>query len=64
MTRQDSAMFNWSWTEVSILGSQVLGRASIMESCAVHDLHRDVHLNNDVQGNNRYKECDLVSRFE
>ena len=35
-----------------------------MESCAVHDLQRDVHLNDDVQGDNRYKECDLGSRFE
>ena len=34
MTGQSSAMFGWSWTEVSVLGSQVFGRA-LMESCAV-----------------------------
>ena len=32
MAGQSSAMFGWSWTEVSVLGSQVFGRA-LMESC-------------------------------
>ena len=32
MAGQTSAMFGWSWTEVSVLGSQVFGHAS-MESC-------------------------------
>ena len=32
MAGQSSAMFGWSWTEVSVLGSQVLGQA-LMESC-------------------------------
>ena len=34
MAGQSSAMFGWSWTEVSVLCSQVFGRA-LMESCAV-----------------------------
>ena len=32
MARQSFALFGWSWTGVSVLGSQVFGRAS-MESC-------------------------------
>ena len=32
MAGQSSAMFGWSWTEVSVLGSQVFGQAS-MENC-------------------------------
>ena len=32
MVGQSSAMFGWSWTEVSVLGSQVFGQA-LMESC-------------------------------
>ena len=32
MAGQSSAVFGWSWTEVSVLGSQVFGRVS-MESC-------------------------------
>ena len=32
MAGQSSAMFGWSWTEVSVLGSQVFGQA-LMESC-------------------------------
>ena len=32
MAGQSSAMFGWSWTEASVLGSQVFGRA-LMESC-------------------------------
>ena len=31
MAGQSFAMFGWSWTEVSVLGSQVFGRA-LMES--------------------------------
>ena len=31
MAGQSSAMFGWSWTEVSVLGSQVFGQA-LMES--------------------------------
>ena len=27
-----AVMFSWSWTEVSVLGSQVFGQA-LMESC-------------------------------
>ena len=34
MAGQSSAMFGWNWTEVSVLGSQVFGQAS-MESCDV-----------------------------
>ena len=32
MAGQSSAVFGWSWTEVSVLGSQVFGQA-LMESC-------------------------------
>ena len=32
MAGQSSAMFGWSWTEVSVLGSQVFTQ-SLMESC-------------------------------
>ena len=32
MAGQSSAMFGWSWTEASVLGSQVFGRA-LMVSC-------------------------------
>ena len=32
MARHSSAMFGWSWTAVSVLDSQVLGKA-LMESC-------------------------------
>ena len=32
MPRHSSAMFGWSWTEVSVLGSQVFGQA-LMEGC-------------------------------
>ena len=32
MAKQSSVMFGRSWTEVSVLGSQVFGQAS-MESC-------------------------------
>ena len=32
MAGQSYAMFGWSWTEVSVLGSQVVGQA-LMESC-------------------------------
>ena len=35
MAGQSSAMFVWSWTEVSVLGSQVYGRG-LMESCVAH----------------------------
>ena len=34
MAGQGSAMFPWSWTEVSVLGSQVFGQ-SLMESCVL-----------------------------
>ena len=34
MAGQSFAMFGWSWTEASVLGSQVFGRA-LMESCAM-----------------------------
>ena len=34
MAGQSSAMFGWSWTEASVYGSQVFGRA-LMESCEV-----------------------------
>ena len=34
MAGQSSAMFGWSWTEVSVLGSQVFGQA-LMESCGM-----------------------------
>ena len=34
MAGQSSAMFGWSWTEVSVLGSQVSGQA-LMESSGV-----------------------------
>ena len=34
MAEQSSAMFGWSWTEVSVLGSQVFGQAR-MESCEI-----------------------------
>ena len=33
MAAQSSAMFGWSWIEVSVLGSQVFGQA-LTESCA------------------------------
>ena len=32
MAGHSSGMFGWSWTEVSVLGSQVFGQAS-MEGC-------------------------------
>ena len=32
MAGQSFAMFGWSWTEVSVLGSQLFGQA-FMESC-------------------------------
>ena len=32
MAGQSSAVFSWSWTEVNVLGSQVVGKA-FMESC-------------------------------
>ena len=32
MAGQSSAMFGWNWTEVSVLGSHVFGRA-LMEIC-------------------------------
>ena len=32
MAGQSSAMFGWSWTEVSVLGSRVFGQA-LLESC-------------------------------
>ena len=35
MAGQSSAMFGWSWTEVSVLGSQVFGQA-LMESCGLN----------------------------
>ena len=38
MAGQSSAMFGWSWTKVSVLFSQILGRA-LMESCAGPLLH-------------------------
>ena len=34
MAGQSSAMFGWSWTDVSVLGSQVFGQA-LMDSCAL-----------------------------
>ena len=34
MAGQSSAMIGWSWTDVSVLGSQVFGQA-LMDSCAV-----------------------------
>ena len=37
MAGQSSAMFGWSWTEVSVLGSQVFGQA-LMESCEVQNI--------------------------
>ena len=33
MTGNSPVMFEWSWTEVSVSGSQVFGQAS-MEGCA------------------------------
>ena len=35
MAGQSSALFGWSWTEVSVLGSQVF-RCGLMESCDIH----------------------------
>ena len=32
MAGHNYAMFGWSWTEASVLGSQVFGRA-LMKSC-------------------------------
>ena len=32
MAGQSSAMIGWSWTDVSVLGSQVFGQA-LMDSC-------------------------------
>ena len=40
MAEQSSAMFGLSWTEVSVLGSQVFGQA-LIESC---DTVRDMKL--------------------
>ena len=37
MAGHDWDMFGWSWIEVSVLGSQVFGRAS-MEGCVVYRL--------------------------
>ena len=34
MAGQSSALFGWSWTEVSVLGSQVFGQA-LMEICVL-----------------------------
>ena len=34
MAGQNYAMFGWSWTKVSVLGSQVFGQA-LMESCEI-----------------------------
>ena len=35
MAGHSFVMIGWSWTEVSVLGSQVFGEAS-MESCVIH----------------------------
>ena len=35
MAGQNSAMFGWSWTKVSVLGSQVFGQG-LMESCDIY----------------------------
>ena len=37
MAEQSSDKFDWSWTEASVLGSQVFGRA-LMESCELHSV--------------------------
>ena len=42
MAGQSSAMFGWSWSEVSVLGSQVFGQA-LLESCALA-CHNDTRL--------------------
>ena len=34
---KSSVVFGWSWFDISVLGSQVFGRAS-MESCKISDL--------------------------
>ena len=34
MAGKSYSMFGWSWTEVSVLGSQVFGRG-LMESCGM-----------------------------
>ena len=39
MAGQCSAMFGWSWTDVSVLGSQVFGQA-LMDSCDRHTYGR------------------------
>ena len=36
MAGQGSLMFGWSWTDVSVLGSQVFGQA-LMESCDIQE---------------------------
>ena len=38
MDGQSFAMFGWSWTEASVLGSQVFVQA-LMESCEVRKRH-------------------------
>ena len=35
MAGQSSAMMGWSWTDVSVLGSQVFGQA-LMDSCVTY----------------------------
>ena len=35
MAGQNCAMFGWSWTKASVLGSQAFGRA-LMEGCGLH----------------------------
>ena len=46
MAGQSSDMLRWSWTEVSVLGSRVIGRA-LMDSCVLDVLPtRFGHLTN------------------
>ena len=43
MAAPSLVMFEWSWTEVNVLGSQVFGHA-LMESCEVEQTTRQIPL--------------------
>ena len=61
MAAQSSAMFGWSWSEVSVLGSQLFGRA-LMQSCGLltNQLAKSVHLFTKLQ---RVYMCLLANRL-
>ena len=52
MAGQSFAMFGWSWTEVSVLGSQVFGQ-DLMESCGL-----------DILTSARYVDLDMFCKIK